>query len=194
MKPLDVSKLNEALTLLNEQLILNDAPATEIVVCGGSALIATGLVPRTTQDVDIVALMNEQTLVDSEPLPDHLLKAAENVGKILSLPEDWLNNGPASQFRMGLPPGFQERLTTVIIGTKLTVHYIGRLDQIFFKTYASADRAGYHVADLKALNPTTEELVAAAKWCLTQDASDAFRTILKDMFSQLGWRDVSDRI
>ena len=194
MKPIDVSKLNEALQLLNEQLILSDAPATEIVVCGGSALIATGLVPRTTQDVDIVALMKAEVLVDSEPLPDYLLNAAGNVGTILSLPADWLNNGPASQFQMGLPQGFQERLTTVIVGKKLTVHYIGRYDQIFFKTFASADRGGYHVSDLKALNPTEEELIAAAKWCMTQDTSEAFRTILKDMFNQLGWQYVSEQI
>ena len=194
MNPIDQSKLQEALTLLNEQLILNDAPATEIVVCGGSALIAAGLIQRTTRDVDIVALMKENALIDPEPLPDHLLKAAENVGRILSLPEDWLNNGPASQFRMGLPPGFRERLTTVVVGEKLIVHYIGRYDQVFFKTYASADRAGYHVSDLRALNPTAEELLAAAKWCMTQDTSEAFRTILKDMFKQLGWQDVSDRI
>ena len=132
MKPINVSKLNEALSLLNEHLFLDDAPATEIVVCGGSALIATGLVPRTTQDVDIVALMKAEVLVDSEPLPDYLL--------------------------------------------------------------AAADRGGYHVSDLKALNPTTEELVAAAKWCLTQDTSEAFRMILKDMFNQLGWQNVSAQI
>ena len=194
MKPIDVSKLNEALQLLNEQLILIDAPATEIVVCGGSALIATGLVPRTTQDVDIVALMKAEVLVDSEPLPDYLLNAAGNVGTILSLPADWLNNGPASQFQMGLPSGFQERLTTVVVGKKLTVHYIGRYDQIFFKTFASADRGGYHVSDLKALNPSDEELIAAAKWCMTQDTSEAFRMILKDMFKQLGWQNVSEQI
>ena len=194
MKPIDVSKLNEALQLLNEQLILIDAPATEIVVCGGSALIATGLVPRTTQDVDIVALMKAEVLVDSEPLPDYLLNAAGNVGTILSLPADWLNNGPASQFQMGLPAGFQERLTTVVVGAKLTVHYIGRYDQIFFKTFASADRGGYHVSDLKALNPADEELIAAAKWCMTQDTSEAFRMILKDMFKQLGWQNVSEQI
>ena len=194
MKPINVSKLNEALQLLNEQLILIDAPATEIVVCGGSALIATGLVPRTTQDVDIVALMKAEVLVDSEPLPDYLLNAAGNVGTILSLPADWLNNGPASQFQMGLPPGFQERLTTVVVGKKLTVHYIGRYDQIFFKTFASADRGGYHVSDLKALNPSDEELIAAAKWCMTQDTSEAFRMILKDMFKQLGWQNVSEQI
>ena len=194
MKPIDVSKLNEALQLLNEQLILIDAPATEIVVCGGSALIATGLVPRTTQDVDIVALMKAEVLVDSEPLPDYLLNAAGNVGTILSLPADWLNNGPASQFQMGLPAGFQERLTTVVVGAKLTVHYIGRYDQIFFKTFASADRGGYHVSDLKALNPADEELIAAARWCMTQDTSEAFRMILKDMFKQLGWQNVSEQI
>jgi hypothetical protein len=184
MKPIDISKLNEALQLLNEQLVLIDAPATEIVVCGGSALIATGLVPRTTQDVDIVALMKAEVLVDSEPLPKYLIEAADRVGKVLNLPVDWLNNGPASQFQMGLPQGFQERLTTVIVGKKLTVHYIGRYDQIFFKTFASADRGGYHVSDLKALNPTKEELIAAAKWCMTQDTSEAFRMILKDMFKR----------
>ena len=194
MKPIDISKLNEALLLLNEQLILTDAPATEIVVCGGSALIATGLVPRTTQDVDIVALIQSNVLIDSEPLPDYLLNAADNVGTILSLPADWLNNGPASQFQMGLPPGFQERLTTVVVGKKLTVHYIGRYDQIFFKTFASADRGGYHVSDLKALNPAEDELIAAAKWCITQDTSEAFRMILKDMFKQLGWQNVSEQI
>ena len=194
MKPIDISKLNEALQLLNEQLILSDAPATEIVVCGGSALIATGLVPRTTQDVDIVALMKAEVLVDSEPLPKYLIEAADRVGKVLNLPVDWLNNGPASQFQMGLPQGFQERLTTVIVGKKLTVHYIGRYDQIFFKTFASADRGGYHVSDLKALNPTEAELIAAAKWCMTQDTSEAFRMILKDMFNQLGWQNVSEQI
>ena len=194
MKPIDISKLNEALLLLNEQLILTDAPATEIVVCGGSALIATGLVPRTTQDVDIVALIQSNVLIDSEPLPDYLLNAADNVGTILSLPADWLNNGPASQFQMGLPPGFQERLTTVVVGKKLTVHYIGRYDQIFFKTFASADRGGYHVSDLKALNPADEELISAAQWCMTQDTSEAFRMILKDMFKQLGWQYVSEQI
>ena len=84
MKPIDISKLNGALMLINEHLILDDAPATEIVVCGGSALIATGLVPRTTQDVDIVALMKAEVLVDSEPLPEYLIEAADWVGKVLN--------------------------------------------------------------------------------------------------------------
>ena len=194
MKPIDLSKLNTALHLLNEQLILRDSPAIEIVVCGGSALIATGLVPRTTQDIDVIALKKGEVLFDSEPLPDYLIEAADQVGRIMSLPADWLNNGPASQFNMGLPPGFQERLITVEAGSKLTVHYIGRLDQIFFNTYASADRGGYHVTDLKALEPSIEELTAAARWCMTQDVSETFRNILLDMFNKLGWQDVCKHI
>jgi len=193
-KNIDIEKLNHALRLLNEQLILADAPQTEIVVCGGSALIAMSLVPRTTQDVDIVALMRAGNLADPEPLPDYLINAAGKVGQIMNLSGDWLNNGPASQFRMGFPTGFTERLHSVVIGRKLTVYYISRVDQIFFKTFASADRGGYHVTDLKLLSPTEEELISAAKWCLTQDISPEFREILKDMFNKLGWPNVSTRI
>ena len=95
-KAIDISKLNHALELLNEQLILSDSPQTEIVVCGGSALIALSLVPRTTQDVDIVAMMKDGVLADPEPLPDYLVKAATQVGRIMNLPNDWLNNGPGA--------------------------------------------------------------------------------------------------
>ena len=193
-KPLDITKLNHALQLLNDQLILTNAPRTEIVVCGGSALIALSLVPRTTQDVDIVAMMKNGVLADSEPLPEYLMNAAAKVGTSLNLPADWLNNGPASQFRMGLPEGFSERLHGMEIGEKLAVHYIDRIDQIFFKTFAAADRGGYHVSDLRQLEPSEDELVAAAKWTLTQDVSPEFREILKDMFMKLGWPNVSAKI
>ena len=193
-KPLDITKLNHALQLLNDQLILTNAPRTEIVVCGGSALIALSLVPRTTQDVDIVAMMKNGVLADPEPLPEYLMNAAAKVGTSLNLPADWLNNGPASQFRMGLPEGFSERLHRVEIGEKLAVHYIDRIDQIFFKTFAAADRGGYHVSDLRQLEPSEDELVAAAKWTLTQDVSSEFREILKDMFMKLGWPNVSEKI
>ena len=193
-KPIDITKLNHALQLLNEQLILTNAPWTEIVVCGGSALIALSLVPRTTQDVDIVAMMKNGVLADPEPLPEYLMNAAAKVGTSLNLPPDWLNNGPASQFRMGLPEGFSQRLHEMEIGEKLAVYYIDRADQIFFKTFAAADRGGYHVSDLRQLEPSEDELVAAAIWTLTQDVSPEFREILKDMFMKLGWPNVSEKI
>jgi hypothetical protein len=59
-----------ALRLLEARLDLAKAPAIGLVVCGGSALIALGLIKRTTRDVDIVALMNSSgELICSEPLP-----------------------------------------------------------------------------------------------------------------------------
>ena len=79
-----------------------------------------------------------------------LTEAAAVVAKTLNLPEDWLNTGPADLFRMGLPEGFENRLIVRVFGTHLTVHFIGRLDQIHFKLYASVDRGGYHIEDLLA--------------------------------------------
>lgn len=177
MKIFNKAKLSTALALLHEQLLLRRAPRTELVVCGGSALIASQLVSRTTHDVDVVALMQENRLMSAEPLPKHLTEAAGRVAQILHLPEDWLNNGPASQFDMGMPPGLAERLHKVVIGPQLSIYYISRLDQIYFKTFASADRGGYHISDLKALAPTPDELYAAATWCMEQDVSEAFRYI-----------------
>jgi hypothetical protein len=58
-KTIDFSKLKRALDLLNEQLLLMDSPPVNLVVCGGSALIATGLVARTTQDVDVLATFTD---------------------------------------------------------------------------------------------------------------------------------------
>lgn len=187
-------KLTEALKLLNDQLIVMGAPQIQMIVCGGSALIATGLVMRTTRDVDVLAFMSKSSMIDCEPLPQYLLDASNRVAQILRLPDDWVNSGPAMQFRMGLPEGFQSRLKRVVVGEKLVVYYISRLDQIHFKTYASADRGGYHVNDLKQLAPTEDELVMAAQWSMTQDVSEGFHSVLKDMFNQLGWENVAARI
>lgn len=132
--------------------------------------------------------------VAAEPLPTFLVRAADTVGHFLHLPVGWLNNGPASQFQMGLPDGLAARLHQVVFGRKLTVYYIGRFDQIYFKTFASVDRGGYHVSDLKAMNPTDEELLGAARWCMTQDVSSEFRLLLKEMFNALGWKNVSEQL
>ena len=183
MKIIDLNKLHQALSLLNERLILQNAPKVRLVVCGGSALIAMGLVPRTTQD-----------MVDPEPMPEYLISAAGATAQTLSLPKDWLNCGPADLFRMGLPKGTFERLTKVEIGVKLDIYYVSRLDQIFFKLYAAVDRGGYHIDDLLKLNPTSEELFQAAQWTMTHDVSDGFRCMLRQLLTELDHEDVSRRI
>ncbi len=176
-----------AFRLLNGRLGLADAPAFHLVVCGGTALVAMGLVTRATRDVDIVALRNPSgELVDPAPLPEPLLAAAKDVGDDLGLPKDWLNNGPSQGdgglFRMGLPIGFKERLTPRSYGSHLSISFISRFDQIHFKLYASADQPGsYHVADLHALAPTDNELLAAARWARTHDPSEGYRSALVDL-------------
>lgn len=196
---IDSRSLDSALTLLEGRLGLNGSLPVGIVVCGGSALIATGLVSRTTKDVDIVALVDESgALLSPAPLPEALSVAAREVALALELDENWLNNGPSSDdgglFQAGLPKGFSLRLHKKEYGPQLTVYFIDRVDQIYFKAFAAADRAGYHVDDLMALNPSPDEMEQAAMWALTHDPSDGFRIIMKSMLEQLGYAEVAKRI
>jgi hypothetical protein len=197
---LDQEKLDQALVLLAGRLDLAQTEVLRLVVCGGSALIAMGLRRRTTRDLDIVALLNAaHEPVSPDPLPDFLLTAADQVARDLGLFEGWINNGPSrgegGLFQMGLPEGFTGRLTKKTYGPRLEVHFIGRLDQIHFKLYASADqRDGTHLNDLKALRPTDAEIDAAARWAMTHDVSEAFKMVLKELLTQLGYEAVAKSI
>ncbi len=79
-----------------------------------------------------------------------------------------------------MPPGFEERIHWV----QFQGLYLGladRYDLIFLKLYAAADSEGptsVHYQDLMALQPTDEELDAAAQWIWTQDPSTPFARIL----------------
>lgn len=195
MDKIDSHKLNEALQLLESRIRRVGGGPVNLVVCGGSALIATNLVQRTTKDVDIIALRNaDSVLIDPDPLPQYLIDAAVTVSRALNLPEDWLNTGPADLFRMGLPDNFESRLISRNFGSHLTVHFIGRIDQIHFKLYASVDRGGYHIDDLIALKPTDSEIVEAAQWSRTHDVSDGYVMLLKELLSELGYVDAASRI
>jgi hypothetical protein len=197
---LNSALLSEAFGLLSLLLERRQAPPVRLIVCGGSALIATGMIPReTTRDVDIVALLNEQEqLADPSPLPADLLAAAADVATALDLPANWLNNGPSSGdgglYRLGLPAGFVTRLIRYDIPPRLVVYFIGRLDQIHFKLYATADRGGYHMADLLALQPTDDELIAAARWTMTHDVSNGYRAGLKETLQKLGYEHVAQHL
>ena len=56
-RKLDREALDLAMTSLAIRLDENRSDPVEVVVCGGSALILTGMIPRTTKDVDVVALV-----------------------------------------------------------------------------------------------------------------------------------------
>jgi hypothetical protein len=198
--PLSHDNIDQALSLLAGRLDLAQTDPVRLVICGGSALIAMSLRRRTTRDMDVVALLSAaQEPISPDPLPDFLLRAADQVARDLGLFEGWLNNGPSrgegGLFQMGLPEGFVGRLTEKKYGPRLAVYFIGRLDQIHFKLYAAADqRDGTHLNDLKALHPTAEELEAAARWAMTHDVSEGFKMVLKELLTQLGHESVAERI
>ena len=190
----------EALHLLNGRLVLDRAPRYNLVVCGGTALNATGLISRTTKDVDIVALMGRNgALLDPAPLPKPLVDAALVVAENLRLSGDWLNNGPSSGdgglFRLGLPDGIAKRLTWKTYGKNLRVGFIHRFDQIHFKLYAAVDQhGGYHADDLHMLAPTEDELLEAARWAKTHDSSEGFSQGLKWFLEEFGYGHLVPRI
>lgn len=198
MKGITADSLHHALTLLAELMELRDHPEHHFVVCGGSSLLALGLVRRTvTQDVDILGQIRAEDIITPRPLPAWLLVAAEDVRTQLGLPKDWLNAQVAEDtlFRCGLPVGLATRLSTREYGPRLTISYIGRLDQIFLKLHAAVDRdGGRHLQDLIDLAPTTDELLAAARWTRTQDPSEGFLFNLRRMLNELGYGNFVDQL
>jgi hypothetical protein len=49
--------------------------------------------------------------------------------------------------------------------------------------------SGKHEADLRALEPTRDELIEAARWTITHDPSEGFRTELLGALAHLGVED-----
>lgn len=190
--------LDEIFRALDRQIEFREGFSIGLLVCGGTALAALGLIDRTTSDVDVIAGVEEtdqrMRIWKIGRFPEWLEKAAKTIARDFGLPEDWLNLGPASQIDLGLPSGIEGRLVKKSYGNYLTVYFISRTDQIFFKLYAAVDRNDYHVQDLLALRPTEEEIEEAARWILTQDVSQEFRFILKDFLKKHGYGPIAKRI
>ncbi len=142
--------------------------------------------------MDLVALRDGAGLLPAAPLPGPLAAARDRVARDLGLPADWLNAGPAALLDFGLPEGFLSRATRRDHGEALVAWYASRLDQIHFKLYATVDQgAGKHEADLRALVPTPDELLAAARWTRTHDPSEGYRSVLERVLSAFGVEDAS---
>ena len=186
MEALDPQNISRLLVALGERLALA-GERFELVVIGGSALTLLGLVERATRDVDVVALLVGGSLRPAQPLPPPLIEARDVVAADFGVPDAWLNAGPTDLLRFGLPGGFVERLEAHRYGPALTVHLAGRFDQIHLKLFALVDQGlGRHEEDLRALAPTLDELLAAARWARTHDPSLGFREMLEAALGYLG--------
>ena len=191
--------IEDIFNALDKQIGIMGGVPIGLIVCGGTALAALGLVSRTTKDVDVlgeaaVSGNDELILKVMKELPQWLQRSVDKVGRDFDLPANWFNLGPAPQLESGVPDGFEKRLRKNKFGAFLTIYFISREDQIHFKLYASVDQGGYHIEDLFALNPSAGEIESAAKWVLTQDVSDGFLLILKSFLKGRGYDDIADRI
>ncbi len=191
---IDKKNIEMIFSALDRQLAAGGGFGISLVVCGGTALAALGLVARTTKDVDVLGSFKGGKIQKISEFPSWLSEAAKKVARDFNLPEDWLNLGPASQLEMGLPEGLKERLYKTVYGKQLTIYFISRIDQIHFKLFASLDRGGYHVEDLFKLNPSEAELLAACRWVLTQDVSIAFKQILISFLKKQGHEKLAGKI
>ncbi len=158
-----------------------------LAIVGGSALLALGLVSRATRDVDVLAIVEDRKFVSAQPLPVALLDAAQIVARDFGLSDDWLNPGPTSLLDLGSPEGFYERAQRRTYGPALEILFASRVDQIHLKLYATVDQGvGKHLDDLTALRPTEQELLDAARWSLTHDPSEGYRSALARVLAHFG--------
>lgn len=156
--------------------------AVSIVVVGGAALALHGWVPRTTHDVDVIALASGPTTLIAPRLPDALLRAVARVARDFDLPEHWLNPAVGAQWRSGLPEDLAADLEWRTFRT-LRVGLAGRAAMLALKLFAAVDRgpASVHLQDLLALAPTDGELARASAWVVTQDIAPQWPQLVTEV-------------
>lgn len=184
--------VEQALALLGD-LLADRGQAFEVHAIGGGSLLLLGLIDRPTEDLDLVAIDRDGEMLSAEPVPPALAQAAAEVAALLGLAPTWINAGPTSLLRFGLPAGYLARTSTRRYGA-LTVHLAGRFDQVCFKLYAATDLGprSKHAADLRALQPSRDELLDAARWARTHDPSAPFLDQLQQALTSFGVEDHDD--
>ena len=162
--------LEAALEALGE-LVADRGEAHVVVAIGGGALSLLGLMERATEDVDLVGVIKDGTLIPAQPLPTTLRDAVADIAALRNLQPKWMNGEPTSLLQRGLPEGFLARCERRQFGG-LTVLLASRFDQIHLKLYAVSGPHDKHYADLRRLQPTRDELTAAATWVRRHSVSE----------------------
>ena len=186
---------------LEQWMQFEDCPPVDWLVCGGAALGLQGLQDRPTRDVDVLGRWDEAVLdaVGIEEFPEEMAacirRVADNHPELAGMGPNWVNLGPRALVQAGLPEGFADRLHVLRIGDRLTLHLLGRQDLLALKLYAAADDLGprqdVHLADLKALEPTFDELDWAVDWLRTLRDFEEKKPVVKHVLEELGRDDLA---
>ncbi len=147
-----------------------------VIVVGGAALCLRGWVQRTTNDVDVIAVVSDAGDEWIQPgISAALEDAIKRVARDFNIDADWINATVGAQWKTGLPDGIREDVEWLRF-RGLRVGLAGRQALITLKLIASVDQwpQSVHRQDLVALLPTDEELERARRWVETQDMSPTF--------------------
>lgn len=189
------STLEEALNVLGARLQAKGL-TYDLVAIGGGSLLLRQLGIRPTQDLDVIAVVEAGSWRKADPLPRPLVEEVSLVAEAMGLDPRWLNSAAASVMDNGLPEGFGDRVEVRRYGG-LNLRVAGRFDQICFKLHAAVDRGelnGKHIDDLRALSPSTEELIRAGRWTTTHDPSEGFHSQLVLLLAILGVPDAEQHL
>lgn len=165
-------------------LLADRGHTIEVVAIGGGALSLLGHIDRSTEDIDLVGIIDDGSLLSAAPLPPELAEAVEDVAGLLNLNAKWMNHGPTSLLKLGLPTGFLERCSERRYNG-LIVRFASRYDQIHLKLYATGVPKDKHHQDLRRLAPTQHELREAATWVLANDSG--MEVIVRGVFDDFGF-------
>lgn len=148
-------------------------PELRLVVSGGAALIATGVIDRSTIDIDVFAQRElEGDLVPGNPLPGWFLDLVRRVAEIEKLPRKWIN-ADTSLVMNGLemlPAECYRDLHEEEFGTRLRVCFLQGKAQIYLKAYAILGRdEPRDSADFRALQPGPGDITQSVDWMIEND-------------------------
>jgi len=192
--------INEILSRLNQKMVYAELDPLHLVVCGGAALVAIGLVARGTQDVDIVALLRATRanleILENKSLPTEVERLVAEIGLELGIRKDWLNFDASPLIDFGFPPEMTKRLIKKPYGLCLTVYFISRFDQVHFKMFAAMDPKDgtRHLGDLLDLKPRENEVTAAVAWLLGRKTSPEFKSGLFQVLERIGYERIAKQI
>ena len=171
---LSSKQFNHALDRLDALLFERNHDPIDLRVCGAGALSILGVLSRATRDLDVI----------TPRLTDELLRSAAEVAQELSLPKEWINNGPSSLIR-DLEKDWEQRCVEIYSRKIIRVLALGRRDLIATKLFAFCDRDEDDLNDLIAIAPTPEEIDSLLAWTLDRDGSVYWPDRVHDRFMLL---------
>jgi hypothetical protein len=145
------------------------------------------LIARATRDVDVVAPVDMASLTPSRRYP---IRCSVRSRTRRSCSVFRRSGSTQVRVRSSIDGCRKEYCGEHVVasGAALILYLADRRDQVFFKFDAAVDQGprSQHFENLRRLEPTADELGAAAAWARTHDPSEGFRVELRGALRDLG--------